>query len=181
MTLQLLGVCGSLRSGSTNSRLLEAAARLLPAGVNLHLTTLVGRLPLFNPDINVAESDTVSQWIQEMRGADGLIISAPEYARGYPGALKNALDWLVDTDSFVAKPFMMLSTSGRSTVGRDTLITVLKTMSGIHMDESSFIVNLLGTQTEVASIVASPEHASRIRASMDRFATEVRKQKSETR
>jgi len=179
MTLQSLGVCGSLRSGSTNSRLLEAAARLLPAGVDLHLTTLVGRLPLFNPDISVAASDVVFQWVQEMRGADGLVISAPEYARGYPGALKNALDWLVDTDAFVAKPFMMLAASGRSTVGRDTLITVLETMSGIHVVQASIVVNLLGTPSDAASIIASAEHATRILASMDRFAAEVRSKNTE--
>ena len=30
---------------------------------------------------------------QGLRGADGLIIVAPEYKNGYPGVLKNALDY----------------------------------------------------------------------------------------
>lgn len=103
--MQLLGVCGSLRSSSTNSRFLEAATHLLPDEVDLHLATLVGRLPLFNPDISVESSDVVMQWVQEMRSADGLIISTPEYARGYPGALENALDWLVDTECVCDQAF----------------------------------------------------------------------------
>ena len=37
-----------------------------------------------------------------MRDSDGIIVSTPEYARGDPGAFKNALDWLVPTDAFVA-------------------------------------------------------------------------------
>ncbi|MGH8264427.1 MAG: NADPH-dependent FMN reductase, partial [Steroidobacteraceae bacterium] len=67
-------------------------------------------------------------------------MSTPEYARGYPGALKNALDWLVNTDAFVNKPFMLLNASSRSTVAQETLVTVLQTMSGIHVqiDESRY-------------------------------------------
>ena len=179
--MQLLGVCGSLRSSSTNSRLLEAATHLLPEGVDLHLTTLVGRLPLFNPDISVESSDVVTQWAQEMRSADGLIISTPEYARGYPGALKNALDWLVDTDAFVAKPFIMLSASARSTIGRDTLITVVETMSGVHVVEASITVNLLGTQTDVASIINSSEHAPRIAIAIGQLVSVIRARTNDQR
>lgn len=179
--MQLLGVCGSLRGSSTNSRLLEAAAHLLPDQVDLHLTTLVGRLPLFNPDVSVESSDVVTEWVQEMRGADGLIISTPEYARGYPGALKNALDWLVDTDAFVAKPFIMLSASSRSTIGRDTLITVVETMSGVHVLEASITVNLLGTQTDVASIINSSEHAPRIAAAIGQLVSVIQARTNDQR
>jgi len=177
--MQLLGVCGSLRGGSTNSRLLEAAARLLPEEVDLHLTTLVGRLPLFNPDVRVESSDVVMQWVQEMRSADGLIISTPEYARGYPGALKNALDWLVDSDAFVTKPFIMLSASSRSTIGRDTLTTVIETMSGVHVREGSITINLLGTQTDVASIINASEHAPRIAVAIGQLVSAIRARKND--
>ena len=179
--MQLLGVCGSLRESSTNSRLLEAAARLLPVEVDLHLTTLVGRLPLFNPDISVDSSEVVLDWVQEMRSADGLIISTPEYARGYPGALKNALDWLVDTDAFVAKPFITLSASARSTIGRDTLITVIETMSGVHVVEASITVNLLGTQTDVTTIINSHEHAPRITDAIDQLVSVIRARTNDQR
>ena len=179
--MQLLGVCGSLRGSSTNSRLLEAATRLLPVDVDLHLTTLVGRLPLFNPDISVESSEVVLKWLQEMRSADGLIISTPEYARGYPGALKNALDWLVNTDALVAKPFIMLSASARSTIGRDTLTTVLETMSGVHVVEGSISVNLLGTQTDVASITNSTEHATRINDAISHLVSVIQAQTNDKR
>ena len=177
--MQLLGVCGSLRGSSTNSRLLEAVTRLLP--VDLHLTTLVGRLPLFNPDIRVESSGVVLEWVQEMRSADGLIISTPEYARGYPGALKNALDWLVNTDALVAKPFIMLSASARSTIGRDTLTTVIETMSGVHVVEGSISVNLLGTQTDVASIINSTEHAPRIGDAISHLVSVIQAQTNDKR
>jgi chromate reductase len=162
----ILGVSGSLRSGSTNTRLLEAATRLLPVGVNMRLTALVGQLPLFNPDQTPEDGGVVEQWVVEMRDADAVVISTPDYARGYPGSLKNALDWLVATDAFVRKPFMMLGASARSTIGRDTLITVLETMSGVHIADASATVNLLGAQLEPAQIAGHSEHAALIRRSM---------------
>jgi NAD(P)H-dependent FMN reductase len=36
----------------------------------------------------------VSRWSQKIRDADGFIIVTPEYNHGYPGVLKNALDYL---------------------------------------------------------------------------------------
>jgi len=43
----LLGIAGSLRSGSYNRGLLRAAAEVLPPGVHLEILTL-DDIPLFN-------------------------------------------------------------------------------------------------------------------------------------
>jgi NAD(P)H-dependent FMN reductase len=92
--MRILGVSGSLRAASTNTRLLIAATKFVPPGVDIHVTTRIAKLPLFNPDTAPEDLDKVEPWIQEVRASDGIIVSRPEYARGYPGALKNALDWL---------------------------------------------------------------------------------------
>jgi NAD(P)H-dependent FMN reductase len=173
MTLKILGVSGSLRAASTNTRLLQAAATFMPPHVDLHVTSLVGRLPLFNPDVDPGSDAAVDEWVREMQTADGLIISTPEYARGYPGALKNALDWLVSTDAFVNKPFMLLNASTRSTVGAQTLTTVLETMSGVHIASASTMLPLLGMNKDVADIVGDPDLAARIRDAVLTFVREV--------
>jgi len=46
--------------------------------------------------------------------ADALIVSSPEYAHGVPGALKNALDWLVSGVEIYGKPIALLNPSPRS-------------------------------------------------------------------
>ncbi|HKE43006.1 MAG TPA: NADPH-dependent FMN reductase [Steroidobacteraceae bacterium] len=173
MRVKILGVCGSLREASTNTRLLHAALRCLPAGVKMHLTSCIGRLPLFNPDLQNAHIAVVDEWVEEVKAADGLLISTPEYARGYPGALKNALDWLVNTDAYVNKPFMLLKCSARSNVAHETLTVVLETMSGIHIAGASTTVPLLGTGLTVEQILENPEFAERIRAALSKFASEL--------
>ena len=172
--MQLLGVSGSLREASTNTRLLVAATRFVPAGVQMHLTACVGRLPLFSPDLNPAHIEVVDQWVREVRAADGLVVSTPEYARGYPGALKNALDWLVSTDAYVDKPFMLLNASSRSTVAQETLTMVLETMSGRHIKRASTTVPLLGKDLTVEEIVENAEFAGRLRAAMLTFVSELK-------
>jgi NAD(P)H-dependent FMN reductase len=171
--MNILGICGSLRATSTNRRLLAAAGMFMPPGVDMHSTTCVGRLPLFNPDIEPEAPEVVNEWVREMRAADGLMVSTPEYARGYPGALKNAFDWLVGTDACVNKPFMLLNASPRGTTAQATLITVLETMSGVHIDSASTNIPLLGTTLDVADIVANAEFAQRLRTSVLTFVAEL--------
>jgi len=168
--MQILGISGSLRAASTNTRLLLAAKKLVPPELDFHLTSQVARLPLFSPDLAPADSDAVEQWIQEVRASDGIIVSTPEYARGYPGALKNAFDWLVNTDAYIDKPFMLLNASSRSTVAQRTLTTVLETMSGIHVEAASVTVPLLGTTLTVSQIVENSEFAAMIHQSLLTFA-----------
>lgn len=174
-SMQILGVSGSLRAASTNTRLLAAARAFMPPGVEMHLTTLVGRLPLFNPDVDPEDSDVVRQWVREMRAADGIIVSTPEYARGYPGALKNAFDWLVSTDAFINKPFMLLNASSRSTIALDTLTTVLQTMSGVHIESASTTIPLLGTKLDVSEIVENSKFARQIQRAVLTFVSELNK------
>ncbi len=141
----------------------------------MSLTSSLGELPPFNADVDVSRVPAVERWVREMRAAEGIVVSTPEYAGGYPGALKNAFDWLVATDAFVAKPFMLLNASARSIRAQQTLATVLETMSGIHVESASTTIPLLGKSLTVEEIVATPELATRIRDSLSRFAAEVRR------
>ena len=174
----ILGVSGSLREASTNTRLLLAAIDLAPAEVEIRLTSALVRLPLFTPDVAPSDVPVVDRWIREMRSADAVVISTPEYAGGYPGALKNAFDWLVGTDAYINKPFMLLNASPRSTIAQDTFAKVLETMSGVHIERASTTVPLLGTKLAVAEILGNPDFAENIRESILTFVAEVKKHAS---
>jgi chromate reductase len=92
-SFHLLGIAGSLRSGSYNRGLLRAAAELLPPGVSLDVLTL-DDIPLFSADV-MAEGDpsSVQELKERIEAADALLIATPEYNYSIPGVLKNALDW----------------------------------------------------------------------------------------
>ena len=90
----VLGISGSLRRGSHNARLLRAAARELPAGVELRIFDGLRDVPPFDED---GDRDPAPAAVARLReaiaAADAVVIATPEYNSSIPGQLKNALDW----------------------------------------------------------------------------------------
>lgn len=87
----ILGISGSLRTGSFNTALLRASAELLTEqGVSFEFAE-IGDLPLFNSDLGTI--DAVERLKSQITAADGVLIACPEYNHGIPGPLKNAIDW----------------------------------------------------------------------------------------
>lgn len=62
---------------------------------------------------------------------------------------------------------MMLHASARSSVARDTLTTVIETMSGIHMRDASTTINLLGKTLALDDI--RREHGEEIDKALSAF------------
>lgn len=173
--MKILGISGSLRRASGNSRLLAAVAACSPEGVAFEIADCLDRLPHFNPDVDPNDSEVVSVWVRQVKAADGIVISTPEYARGYPGTLKNALDWLVPTDAHIDRPFVLMNASARSTVAQRTLVTVLETMSGIHIEPATTTIPLLGKDVTSAGVLENPEWRDKIERSLDLFVREIRR------
>ena len=90
----VLGISGSLREGSHNTRLLRAAADLLPPGAELRLVGGLGDVPPFNEDEERTPPASVVALKEAIAAADAVLISTPEYNHSIPGVLKNALDWV---------------------------------------------------------------------------------------
>jgi len=101
--LRVLAISGSLRRSSTNTAALEALALLAPENVKVLLYRNLAKLPPFNPDDDLEDRpkpEPVETLRALVNASDALVIAAPEYAHGLPGALKNALDWLVASETF---------------------------------------------------------------------------------
>jgi chromate reductase len=91
--MRVLAVSGSLRRDSHNTRLLRAAARQLPPGVELELYEGLKQIPPFDEDDEASPSIEVRQWRAAIEAADAVLFATPEYNSSIPGQLKNALDW----------------------------------------------------------------------------------------
>lgn len=93
-SFSVLGLAGSLRSGSFNRALIGAAAELAPSRMQIVPFQGLEDIPMFNADVEKrGDPESVTRFKQAIAGAGGLLISTPEYQRGVPGVLKNALDW----------------------------------------------------------------------------------------
>ena len=92
--MHILGISGSLRTGSYNTKALKAAQSLVPAGVELYIYTLHD-IPLYNADVeNEGIPASVESFREAVVAADAVLICTPEYNYSVSGVLKNALDWL---------------------------------------------------------------------------------------
>ena len=93
--MNILGISGALRKGSTNSGLLRALRDMAPEHVRIDIATLHG-IPLYDGDEEEAHGkpQSVIDLDGRIRAADGVIFGCPEYNYSMTGVLKNATDWL---------------------------------------------------------------------------------------
>jgi chromate reductase, NAD(P)H dehydrogenase (quinone) len=89
----VLGVAGSLRQASYTRKLLRAAGRMLPPGVDFVEYDELKQIPPFDEDDEVEPGDAVEGWRAALGDADALLVATPEYNASIPGVLKNAIDW----------------------------------------------------------------------------------------
>jgi len=90
----ILGIAGSLRSGSHNAQLLRLAAEVLPEDLELVVFDGLAAIPAFDHDLEDLAPAAVDALKEAIAKADGILIATPEYNGSIPGALKNALDWV---------------------------------------------------------------------------------------
>jgi chromate reductase len=101
----IVGISGSLRNGSFNTMLLNAAVKLAPAGTRIEIAS-IRDIPLYDGDLEAAGIPAPVQALKEkVIAAQGLLIVTPEYNNSMPGVLKNAIDWLTRPASDVPRVF----------------------------------------------------------------------------
>jgi chromate reductase len=171
---RILAISGSLRAASLSTAVLTAASMVAPPGNEIVFYTGLAELPAFNPDLDIGEPPpSVKTLRHEIRVADGLLISTPEYARGLPGSLKNALDWLVSSSEFPEKPVAVIHTSPRSVEAQAQLRLVLTTMSARLIDEASITLPLLGNNLGPDQIASDRAFAGPLRLALANFVAAI--------
>ncbi|WP_424944501.1 NADPH-dependent FMN reductase [Aliiroseovarius crassostreae] len=128
--VHLLGLSGALRKGSTNRMLLRNAARVfgecefIEADLNL---------PLYDGDLEEAEGipAPVMTLVNQIKAADAVIISTPEYNKMLTGVLKNALDWVsrVRPQPWEGKPVALMSAAAGRAGGERAQASLVAAMT----------------------------------------------------
>ena len=91
MAYKIAIIVGSLREGSINRKVARSICAL--RNDNLDCTMIeIGDLPLYNQDSDANPPEQYVRFRQQIDAADGVLFVSPEYNRGIPGVLKNAID-----------------------------------------------------------------------------------------
>jgi NAD(P)H-dependent FMN reductase len=113
----VIGISGSLRTGSLNTALLRAASELAPDGLTVE-TASIRDIPLYDGDVEKQGMPAAVTALKDrIAGADGLLLVSPEYNNSIPGVLKNAIDWMSRPASdikrvFAGRPVGVIGASG---------------------------------------------------------------------
>lgn len=136
-TITVLGISGSLRSGSFNTSLLRAAQELASNGVEIKIFDLNG-VPLYSGDLEAdGDPDGVASLKAAIRNADAVLIATPEYNHGPSGVLKNAIDWASRDrggGSLSGKPVTIIGAGGFTGTARaQQQLQSILTETGAHL------------------------------------------------
>jgi chromate reductase len=91
MAYKIAILVGSLRQDSINRKVARSICAL--RGDNLDCSMIeIGDLPLYNQDLDTDPPEQWRRFREQVAAADGVLFVSPEYNRGIPGVLKNAID-----------------------------------------------------------------------------------------
>ena len=112
--VRLIGMSGSLRSGSYSNAVLETLREQFVGRADLRIYDL-RPIPLYDQDFEGEKRPgPVKALLSAIAESDGLVLCAPEFNHSIPGVLKNALDWAsrpAFTSVMAYKPVAIMATS----------------------------------------------------------------------
>ena len=93
--MRVLGISGSLRRDSHNTKLLGAAGEIVERhGGQFEVFDGLKAIPPYDEDDDVGNGPAPVVALKEaIADADALLFATPEYNSSIPGVLKNAVDW----------------------------------------------------------------------------------------
>lgn len=84
-------VVGSLRSESINRKVGQSICAFSADKLDCRIVEIAD-LPLYDPDLDADPPEAFLRFRQQIAASDGVLFCTPEYNRGVPGPLKNAID-----------------------------------------------------------------------------------------
>jgi NAD(P)H-dependent FMN reductase len=189
--VKILAFAGSLRSGSLNKKLVQAAARFAEqAGAEVTLIDLRDlNIPLYDGDIEASSGipDGAVRLKQLMATHDALLISSPEYNSSISGALKNAIDWAsrqapgeAPLQSFSGKVGAVVSASPGSLGGLRSLLTTRGILDhlGVLVIPEKFAVANANQAFDDAGNLREPKQAAAVEKVVRRLVEVTAKSKA---
>src|ERR1700676_344209 len=112
--IRLIGMSGSLRTGSYSNAVLETLREKFSGRADIAVYDLAP-IPAYNQDFEGDKRPPiVKALLADIANADGLVLCAPEFNHSIPGVLKNAIDW-ASRPAFASvlayKPVAIMATS----------------------------------------------------------------------
>jgi len=166
----IFAISGSLRAGSSNHNILKALGKMMPSEINYIVYDGLAHIPAFDPGLdNESPPATVSALRIQLAEADGIIICTPEYAYGVPGALKNALDWMVSSASFSGKPTALITASTGGENAHEAMLKILGAIDAKFSPENTLLIQFVRSKMDAEGNIIDPDTAQKLKELFNAF------------
>lgn len=175
---RIVGIAGSLRSGSFNAALLRAAVEECPPQASLHTESIRG-IPLYDGDVEASEGipSTVARLKDLIAAADGILLVSPEYNNSIPGVFKNAIDWLSRPAADIGRVFggravgLIGASPGAfgTVLSQNAWLPVIRTLGMRPWFGQTLYVGRAGTVFDASGRLADEAIRKRLRAYLQGF------------
>lgn len=178
--MNILVLVGSLRAGSANRALAEAAIAHLPQGATATVFDRAADLPHYSEDLDVEGSAPAAA--EELRSAiaaaDGLLLVTPEYNGTLSSVIKNLIDWasrpygaaaIKDTPAAVIAA--SVSSRGAEWARADAVRSLQ--VAGAAVDEETFGLGPVGEDTFAEGRIADTDADAALRQLVARLGSLV--------
>ena len=177
--MKVLGISGSLRDDSFNTKLLTNAAEVLPDDATLEIWDGLKTVPPFDEDDEHLHPEGVARLRDALAGADALLIATPEYNHSIPGQLKNALDWASRpkaTASLLGKPVAVVgaSTGAFGAVWAQAELRKVLRAAGARVVEAELPLSFAGRRFAPDGRLVDDDVREQLRAVVDEVVAEAR-------
>jgi chromate reductase len=124
-------IVGSLRKQSLNRKMANALIGLAPESLRLEIVE-IGQLPHCNADDEASPPQAIVDFKRKIESLEAILFVTPEYNRGVPGVLKNAID-------IASRPYGKNSWSGKPTAVMSVSPGALGAFGANHQLRQSFV------------------------------------------
>ncbi|BAJ27104.1 MULTISPECIES: NAD(P)H-dependent oxidoreductase [Kitasatospora] len=181
MTVRVLALVGSLRAGSHNLQLAEAAVRHAPEGVTVEIHRGLADVPFYNEDLDVPDAAPAAAAALRAAAqeADALLLVSPEYNGTIPAVLKNAIDWLsrpYGAGAISGKPVAVVGTALGGYGGvwaQDEARKSAGIAGGAVLDEARLSIPSSGTRFAATHPADDAEAVAGLRQVLDQLAAKA--------
>ena len=171
--IKILAISGSLRTSSSNTKILKLIERLVPENVEFNIYPGLSGIPHFDDADNVPAA--VSVWRKELREADAVLICTPEYAFGVPGTLKNALDWTVSSGELVNKPLALITASTGGDKAHAAFLQIFTALSAKIPEGGSLLIPFIRSKINAAGEIPDAAVLKAIQGVIDALISSILK------
>src|SRR4051812_32497313 len=171
--MRVLGISGSLRRDSHNTKLLRVAGELAEEhGAEFEVFDGLKTIPPYDEDDDVGDGpEAVARFREAIADADALLFATPEYNSSIPGVLKNAIDWAsrpIATNPLRNKPVAVIgaSTGMFGAVWAQAELRKVLGAAGARVTEVELAVGHAHEQLDHAGQLADPVQQEALRDSV---------------